>query len=96
MHVVVDPMFGDLEMSLSRELSQYIVNVSEVKNSFYVVVGKPRGKILGCKKEKVFDLVENVSKNIYYNYCRDSTELGYIFSLILSLLGTMVIITSIY
>lgn len=64
MDVVVDPMFDDLEMSLSRELSQYIVNVSQVKNSFYVVVGKPRGNILGSKKEKVFDVVENVSKNI--------------------------------
>ena len=64
MDVVVDPMFDDLEMSLSRELSQYIVNVSQVKNSFYVVVGKPRGNILDSKKEKVFDVVENVSKNI--------------------------------
>ena len=89
-------MFEDLEMSLSRELSQYIAKVSQVKNSFYVLVRKPRGKILGCKKEKLFAVVENISKNIYYNYCRDYTELGYNFSLILSLLGTMVIITSIF
>ena len=96
MDVVLGRMFEDLKMTLSRELSQYIVKVSQVKNSFYVLVKKSRGKILGCKKEKLFDVVENISKNIYYNYCRDYTELGYHFSLILSLLGTMVIITSIF
>lgn len=40
---------------------------------------KPRGKILGCKKEKLFHVVENISKNIYHNYFRDCTELRYNF-----------------
>ena len=81
MDVVLDRMFDDLEMSLSRELSQYIAKVSLVKNSFYVLVRKPRRKILSCKKEQLFDVVENISKDIYYNYCRDCTELGYNFPL---------------
>ena len=33
----------------------------------------------GCKKEKLFDVVENISKNIYYNYCRNCTKPGYNF-----------------
>ena len=79
MDVVLDRMFEGLKMSLSRELSQYIVKVSQVKKSFYVLVRKSRGEILGCKKEKLFDVAENISENIYYNYCRDCTELGYNF-----------------
>ena len=46
----------DIEFSLSRELPQYTVKVLQVR--------KPRGKILGQKKDKVFDVVESVSKNI--------------------------------
>ena len=66
-NVVLDPMFENLEMSLSRELYQYIVKVSQIKNLFYVLVRKPRGGgewILDCKKEKLLDVVENISKNI--------------------------------
>ena len=96
MDAVLGRLFEDLKMTLSRELSQYIAKVSQVKNSFYVLVKKSRGKIWGCKKEKLFDVVENISKNIYYNYSGDCTELGYNFSLILSLLGTMIIISSIF
>ena len=96
MDAVLGRMFEDLKMTLSRELSQYIVKVSQVKNSCYVLVQKSRGKILVFKEEKLFHVVESISKNIYYSYSGDSTELGYNFSLILSLLGTMVIITPIF
>ena len=73
MEIVFDRVFEDLQMSLSRQLSQYIVKVSQVKKYFHLLARKPRGKYLGWKKEKLFDVVENISKNIYYNYCRDCT-----------------------
>ena len=50
MDSVLDQMFEDLEFSLSRELPQYTVKVSQVKKSFYDLIRKPRGKILGQKK----------------------------------------------
>ena len=50
MDSVLDQMFEDLEFSLSRELLQYTVKVSQVKKSFYDLIRKPRGKILGQKK----------------------------------------------
>ena len=46
MDSVLDRMYEDIEFSLSKEFSQYIVKISQVKKSFYVLVRKPRGKIL--------------------------------------------------
>lgn len=71
MEAVLDRMFNDLELSIVREMPQYFVKVSQVKKSFYALVRKPRGKILGWKKEKLFDTVEYISENIYYNYAKD-------------------------
>ena len=39
--------FEKLERSLKREFYQYIVKLSQVKRSFYVLIRKPRGNILG-------------------------------------------------
>ena len=47
MEAVLDRMFNDLELSIVREMPQYFVKVSQVKKSFYALVRKPRGKILG-------------------------------------------------
>ena len=58
MDSVLDRMYEDIEFSLSKEFSQYIVKSSQVKKSFYVLVRKPRGKILDWKKTK-FEIVWN-------------------------------------
>ena len=79
MGAVLDRMFEDLESSFVRELPEYFIKVSQVKKSFYVLVRKPRGKILGRKKDIPFDIVENISKNIYFNYGRDCSDLKYAF-----------------
>ena len=46
----VDRMFDDLQLSLSRELPGYLYHfkVSEVRKSFYVLIRKKRGTILGA------------------------------------------------
>ena len=45
----LDKMFGDLEKSFHDEFSGlfFHVKVSQVKNSFYVLIRKKRGKIFG-------------------------------------------------
>ena len=48
--VLLDRFFESLESSFRCEFPRYIIKVSENKGSFYVLVKKPRGKILGtCK-----------------------------------------------
>lgn len=82
MDPVLDRMFEDLEAALVKEIPEYFVKVFQVKKSFYVLFRKQRGKVLGRKKEKLFDSIKNISKNIYYNYARDCSML--IFSPFLS------------
>ena len=72
-------MCQDLETSLTKEFPHYLVKVSQVKKFFQ----KCRGKILNEKIKQLFDIVENVSKSIYYNHGRNCKE-------------TTVIITSIF
>ena len=74
MDAVLERMFDGLKSSLVRELPEYFIKVSQVKKLFYVLVRNPRGKILGRKKEKLFDNVENTSKNIYFNYARECSD----------------------
>ena len=75
---VLDRMFKDLVSSLVRELPEYFIKVSQVKKSD-VFVRKPRSKILGRKKEILFEIVENISKNITFNYARGCSDLKYAF-----------------
>ena len=59
--------FEQLESSLSRRFPRYIVKVSQVKCSFFVLVKKPRGKILNENLKYLCDNVQLISKNIYKN-----------------------------
>ena len=58
MDSVLDRMYWDIEFSVSKEFTQYIVKISQVKKSFCVLVRKPRGKVLGWKQKK-FEIVWN-------------------------------------
>ena len=55
---LLDRMFDDLQLSLSREFPVYLylVKGSEVRKSFYVLIGKKREKILGDSRKELFDV----------------------------------------
>ena len=53
---VLDRLFEDLESVFSKEFHGYIVKISQVKKSFYVLVWKPRGEILGRDKKLLFKM----------------------------------------
>lgn len=84
MDVALDRTFKDLESALAREMPEYFVKMSQVKKSFYVLVRWNRSNILGQRKKRLFDVVESISKNIYYNYARNCLDLRYGFFPILS------------
>ena len=50
--------FENLEFRLQSKFPRYIVKVSQVKGSFYVLVRKPRGKILNNDLEILFKNVK--------------------------------------
>ena len=51
--------------------------VSEVKGSFYALVKKPRGKILGENSKKLFDEVKYISERIYNKFAEKSDSFHY-------------------
>ena len=53
--------FEKLESSLKREFYQYIMKISQVKGSFYMLIRKPRGTILGDDLNILFEKVGNAS-----------------------------------
>ena len=65
MDELLDRFFERLEFSFCHEFSRYIIKVSEVKGSFYVLVKKPKGKILGDNLRNLFNDVEHISEKIY-------------------------------
>ena len=62
----LDNMFEDLKNSFSIQFSSlfYHVKKSQLKNSFYVLIRKKRGKVLGDKRKQLFDHLKDISENI--------------------------------
>ena len=67
MEELLDRFFETLEFNLQREFSRYIVKVSQIKGSFYVLIKQPRGKILGKNLKQLFDVVQYLSEKVYKN-----------------------------
>ena len=67
---IVDDMFDDLGNNFSDLFSSllYFVKVSQVKKLIYILIRKKRGKILGDKRQELFEQVKNISEGIYNNY----------------------------
>ena len=73
MENLLDSFFDKLEQTFKNKSSDYIVQVSEVKGSFYVLIRKPRGKILNEILVDMFDSVKSLSEKIYSEYAELST-----------------------
>ena len=79
MECSLERMFDDLQLSLSREFPGYLyhVKVSEVRKSFYVLIRKKRGEILGDSREELFENVKNITENVHNNYARNCNKITY-------------------
>ena len=73
MNELLDRFFERLEFSFRHEFFRYIIKVSEVRRSFYVLVKKHRGKILG----DLFIDVKYISEKIYNKFADDSKSFRY-------------------
>ena len=70
---LLDRLFESLESNLQYEFLRYIVKVSQVKESFYVLIKKPRGKILRDNMKQAFKDVKYLSENLYKRFSNQST-----------------------
>ena len=77
MDKLLDKFFESLEFSFCHEFFCYIIKVSEVKGSFYVLVKKLRGKILGDNLRNLFNGVKYISEKIYNKFPDDYKSFRY-------------------
>ena len=67
MDVLLDRVFGRLEFSFRHEFAHFVIKVSQVKESFYVLGKNPRVNILGDNLKNLFDEVKYISENFWEN-----------------------------
>ena len=77
MEALLDRLFETLEIHLQKKFPQYIVNVSQIKGSFYILIRKPRGKILKTDLEILFRRVKSISNKVHNKYSRKSSMFRY-------------------
>ena len=79
MEDLLDRFFENLELHLQRKFPHYIVKVSQVKGSFYVLVRKPRGKISNNDLKILFKQVKSISNKMYDKFSENSSIFRYNF-----------------
>ena len=74
---LLDRFFDRLKFNFRRKFSYFAIKVSQVKESFYVLIKKPRGKILGDNLKNLFDEVKYISERIYHKFADNCKEFRY-------------------
>ena len=74
---LLDEFFDTSEFEFQEEFPRYILKLSEVRGSFYVLIKKPRGKILRDDLKRLFDDVKQVSEKVYVQFSDLSNSFRY-------------------
>ena len=69
MDSLLDEIFDDLKTSFDKKFSDhfYLLKITEIRKSFYVLIKKERRKILGGDSNNVIRIVEYISQKVYNN-----------------------------
>lgn len=51
MNVLLDRLYENIEFTVKKHFKGYIVKVSELKSSFFVLIKRYRGKVLGERRK---------------------------------------------
>ena len=70
MNDLLDRFFDTMEFSMKRKFNMYNVKVLQVKGSFYVLIRKPRGKILGDDYRFMTENLKYLSEKIYGSFAK--------------------------
>ena len=65
---LLDRFYEDIEYAVRDQFRGYYVKVSQLNSSFFVLVKRRRGKILGEKRKFLFDRLKVISEEIYDKY----------------------------
>ena len=74
---LLDRFFETMEFSMKRKFNRYIIKVSQVNGSFYVLIRKPSGKILGDDYRFMIENVKYLLEKIYRSFARKSMDFRY-------------------
>ena len=74
MDSLLDSFYEDIERSLRNKFRKYIVKVSQLNGSFFVLIKRPRGKILGKKRKYLHDKLKEITEKIYRKYAFASSK----------------------
>ena len=96
MHQILYKFFETLEFNIQREFSYYNVKVSQVRGSFYVLIRKPRGKILGETFKTMADDVKYIPEKVKRKFFEQSNRFRYKYSHYFNWLGGVVGINIIF
>ena len=64
---------------MKKKFNRCTVKVSRVKGSFYVLITKPRGKILGDDYRFTIENMKYISEKIYRSFARKTSDFRYKF-----------------
>ena len=81
MDELLDRFYENLQFNLQREFSRYILKVSQVIGSYYVLIKKPRGKTIGESLKNLFENVKYISERLYKKFSDQSDRFRYKFFL---------------
>ena len=68
MNALLDRFYEDIEYAVKVHFKEYYVKVSQFSSSFFVLVKRGRGKILGEKKNFLFDGLKRIFEELYKKY----------------------------
>ena len=69
---LLDRFYEDIEFAVKAQFKEYYVKVSQLNSSFFVLVKRRRGKILGEKRLYLFDKLKRISEDVYDEYVKFS------------------------
>ena len=72
MDTMLDRFFEETERNVKENFKQYYVKVSEMNGSFFVLVRRRRGKILGEKQKFLLDTLQKLTEDIYLKFSNRS------------------------
>ena len=76
MNALLDRFYEDINFSVKNKFRDYVVNVTELSSSFFVLIKRFRGNILGEKQKFLFDNLKEITENLDKEYASKSKEFG--------------------
>ena len=68
MNALLYRFYEDIDFSVKNKFRDYIVKVPELNFSFFILIERYRGKLLGEKQKYLFDNLKGITENLHKEY----------------------------